>query len=125
MSRRKRPSWYIDWKKMAEIVPEGKVGNAEVIHFTVSEEDSKRTHLQAILSYEPSSFVPPGRYARLMVGEHLMMSDTQMEQDTNSHAVIKANGSVLIAGMGSNTRGTRATPGCRNPGRGTASWGEP
>lgn len=44
--------------------------------------------------------VKDGRYLKLHVGNELMMSDTHMERRTNYNFVSKANGDVLIAGLG-------------------------
>ena len=41
-----------------------------------------------------------GKYIRLNVAGTLMMSDTDMEKDSNRDFVREANGSVLIAGLG-------------------------
>lgn len=83
---------------MANIVPEGTVGVARIEHYTVSNSDSMFTSLRAV--QHPEEFVPAGDYCRLYVGHTLMMSDTQMEQRSNRMVVRKAQGNVLIAGLG-------------------------
>ena len=84
-----------DFLKMAEVVPEGRVGVAEVSHFEVSETESKFSAIRGGMSW-----VPQGRYARLRVNGRLMMSDTRMEHVTNREFVLEAKGNVLIAGLG-------------------------
>jgi len=107
-------SWFqIKWPKMVEVVPEGERGDAKVTHFEVSEKDSAYSRMRASVQGYAGEFVPPGRYARLVVGGSLMMSDTEMEQHTNSRAIYQANGSVLIAGMG---LGVMLIPVCQKPG---------
>jgi len=106
-------TWFkIEWPKMVEVVPEGERGEAKVAHFEVDEKASRFTSIRAAVNMRSGEYVPPGRYARLVVGGDLMMSDTQMEQDTNSCAVHAANGDVLIAGMG---LGVMLIPTCRKP----------
>lgn len=80
---------------MTEVVPEGKLGEAEVLHFEVSE-------LAAAMSAWKGgrNYVPDGRYAKLRVGGHLVMSDTRHERVSNLEVVQRAHGQVLIAGLG-------------------------
>ena len=82
------------FEPMAKILTPGTKGDARVDHFDISRDS-------------PGSFraiirdgVQPGTYARLYVGQTLMMTDTQMEQSTNRYAVHKATGHVLVAGLG-------------------------
>lgn len=42
----------------------------------------------------------PGRYVRLMHGDHLMMSNTMMEKRTNAAFCNDAHGDILIGGLG-------------------------
>lgn len=44
--------------------------------------------------------IPTGEYVRLMNGSELLMSNTPMEKRTNLDFLIKANGDVLIGGLG-------------------------
>lgn len=106
-------SWYqIEWPEMVKVVPEGERGEAKVMHFEVTKKDSDFTSLRAAVTSCTGMFVPPGKYARLVVGRDLMMSDTLMEKSTNTRAVLEANGDVLIAGMG---LGVMLIPVCRKP----------
>lgn len=102
----------INWARMIEVIPEGQIGEAKVTHFEMSKEASRMTSIRAAFNACAGEYVPEGRYARLVVGDDLMMSDTLMEQSTNSRAVMEANGSVLIAGMG---LGVMLIPVCRKP----------
>ncbi len=83
------------FRSMIEIVPEAVVGAAKVVHFDVSKDDSMWTAIRG-----GSEYVPPGRYAKLIVGGSLVMSDTAMEHRTNYEVVRNAHGNVLIAGLG-------------------------
>lgn len=83
------------FRPMTEIVPEGSIGEAKVAHFTVTPGDSAWTAIRG-----GSEFVPAGRYAKLLVGGSLVMSDTAMEHRTNYGIVRNAHGNVLIAGLG-------------------------
>jgi hypothetical protein len=49
---------------------------------------------------DPESYVPAGKYAKLIIGGRLVMSDTRMEHSTNYEIVRKSKGHVLIAGLG-------------------------
>lgn len=44
--------------------------------------------------------IPDGHYARLRIGGKLVMSDTPMERHSNAEFVRRANGKVLVAGLG-------------------------
>lgn len=84
---------------VAEIVPPGEQGVAKIEHFEVSKRESAFTSIRASIRRE--EYVPEGKYVRLNIkGQGLMMTDTRMEQSTNSHVVFKAKGKVLIAGLG-------------------------
>jgi spermidine synthase len=81
--------------RMVEVVPEGKLGAAEVEHFEVSESAARFTALKGGRNY-----VQDGRYAKLRVGGELVMSDTRYERLSNSAVVYAAHGQALIAGLG-------------------------
>lgn len=81
-----------------ELVPEGQQGVATIKHFTVSKHDSTFTAIRAM--QHPGAYVPEGRYAQLLVGRELMMSDTSMERRSNVGFTWKAHGQVLVAGLG-------------------------
>lgn len=80
---------------MAEVLPESQQGVASIDHFTMDPGD-----MLASLAEHAEDFVPTGRYARLKVNGQLMMTDSPMEKRTNLEVVEKAQGRVLIAGLG-------------------------
>ena len=77
---------------MAEILQPCKVGSAEIQIFTVDEKASSYTFFR--------SYVPAGKYARLKINGHVIMSDTPMEWRTNRECIYYAHGDVLIGGLG-------------------------
>jgi spermidine synthase len=79
---------------VTQIVPPGVQGLAKVEHFTISKEESKATR------FWRDGQVSAGKYARLTVGNTLMMTNTKMEQNTNLGLLLQAKGDVLIAGLG-------------------------
>jgi spermidine synthase len=83
-----------EFPEMVRIVPEKTVGVASVQHFEITETESRFSSLR------PGEYVPPGKYAKLLVNGRLWMSDTRMERTTNWEIVYKAHGNVLIAGLG-------------------------
>lgn len=91
-------SHHYGFSRMADIVPEGQSGHCLIKHFEITPHDSALTSIRA--TQHPGEFVPPGRYAMLVVGTEIMMSDTLNEQRTNTGAVHAAQGDVLIAGLG-------------------------
>lgn len=86
------------FKPLYKIVPEGVKDGIKIEHFTVSKEDSDRTTIRTCMY--PEEYVPPGTYVKLIIDGRIMMSDTLNEQRTNYKVVQKANGNVLIAGLG-------------------------
>lgn len=79
---------------VVDIVPEGECGLAKIEHYEVGE-PSQRWLLH------PQEYVAPGWYCRLLLGGYgIVMSDTQMEQDSNYGVVSHSHGKVLIAGLG-------------------------
>lgn len=87
------------FEPMDQYIPEGERGSAQIVHFEVSQQDSDRTAMRAAFG-RPETFVPAGRYVRLMVNGEVMMSDTPMERDTNQKFLDAAAGDILIAGLG-------------------------
>jgi hypothetical protein len=85
---------------MVNKVPEGCVGIATVKHFTIGPVGERASVLRAIIQNDPNEIIQQGAYCQLFVGSTLMMSDTQMEHQTNSEVVAKAHGNVFIAGLG-------------------------
>jgi hypothetical protein len=83
---------------MAEKVPECRNGKAYVEHFDISEEEASWSTVRGSLHID--ELMAPGRFAKLVIGNTVMMSDTIMERRTNTMAVLRSHGHVLIAGLG-------------------------
>lgn len=81
--------------QMASVVPEGTHGKWAIQHFTVTKDEP-----QFRAMFHPDEYVEPGTYARLTHNNHVVMSDTRMEQRSNHWAVLDARGDVLIGGLG-------------------------
>jgi len=87
--------------KMVEHLQPMKKGIAELQHFEISEETVRFEKLRALMNYSSECVtLEAGKYCRLIVDNKLVMSDTGMEKDTNFEFTMKANGHVLIAGLG-------------------------
>lgn len=78
---------------MIDLVPEGRVGNAEVVHFDISDAAAMMESMRGQMTFS-------GRYAELRVYGQLVMSDTSYEKRSNYGVVLQARGHVLIAGLG-------------------------
>lgn len=85
---------------MSLILPESKQGVASITHFTVDEAASMASCWRAVATGRMDEAVAMGRYARLVVDGELMMTDTQMEKDSNLPFLQAAKGDVLVAGLG-------------------------
>jgi len=81
------------------VLPEGQLGLAKVTHFEITPEESRFTALRGMAGRR-DEYVPPGKYARLVVGRTLMMTDTQMERRSNYEVVQQSRGHVFISGLG-------------------------
>lgn len=79
------------YKNMSEILKDGKCGNFKLSHFKVTENDFYATVRCGI---------PTGTYIKLTNGIECVMSNTPMEERTNSDFVCSAHGKVLIGGLG-------------------------
>lgn len=88
---------------MRNIIPEGKLDTAEVKYYEISKEFSNMTMKRALLNNRAYEYCPPGKYVKLLINGHIVMSDTAMEAKTNTDIVNKATGNVLIAGLGLGT----------------------
>lgn len=93
------PKYYFDaikrFPKMCDILKDCEGERFKVNNFEVT-----RDNWRAMLDR-----IPTGKYVRLIdtyggFGGEIVMSDTPMEQYTNSEFVHKAHGKVLIAGLG-------------------------
>jgi len=88
------------FQNVVDFLPEGKKGVAEIRHMEIGEDLAKFSMIREIVTGGRERSVKPGRYVQLLVGRRLMMSDTQMERETNSEFVERAHGDVFIAGLG-------------------------
>lgn len=86
--------------EMCEIIPEAKKGNAEIKHYTITEEESKWSSLRATINRVPFMAAAPMKTCQLRIGGAIMMSDTDMEWRTNQPFIRRAHGRVLIGGLG-------------------------
>jgi hypothetical protein len=85
---------------MAEIVPEGKKGDVEVKHLVVSEQASLITFLKGQNKTSRRTYIPPGKYAQLLVDGEVMMSDTPAERMESLPCLNAAEGHVFVGGLG-------------------------
>lgn len=83
----------------ATSVPAGKLNNVEVKKFEMDSDSVGMFNLQNIRAGR-DHMVKPGEYTSLIVNGGLMMSDTDMEWRTNRSMIERANGRVLITGLG-------------------------
>lgn len=81
---------------MVNVIPPGVQGTVAVRHATVTVLAAALARLKG----DPDGWTTPGPYAQLIIDNQLVMSDTQMERDTNTAVVHYAKGSVLVAGLG-------------------------
>ena len=91
----------IEFPSVPKIVSEGTVGEARVEHFRVSKADAESYNMR--LRWHPGTHgqeIDAGKYARLYVAGHLVMSDTPFERRTNWDFLHEARGDVLVAGLG-------------------------
>lgn len=85
---------------MVDIIPEATNGNSRIEHFTLTYGRIMLDNLRYARDGMSFMTVEPGKYAKLVTGRGLEMSDTQMEWRTNREVIANANGRVLIAGLG-------------------------
>ncbi len=78
------------YPNMAELLQDRKLGDWTLDHFTIYENDIT-ARLQGISL---------DTYIRLVHGGTVMMSNTNMEQETNEEFCKRAYGDILIAGLG-------------------------
>lgn len=79
-------------------VPEASAGSYRVERFTVSPEAAEFDAMRA--AFRGGRSVPAGTYTRLMCGGRLWMSDTPDEISDHVHFMRRAEGRVLIHGLG-------------------------
>lgn len=76
-------------------------GCAKITFYSIDKEKEQRYNMQSLFSLEPYFMhVKSGDYVRLSVNGELMMSDTNMEKETNRLFIENAKGRVMIGGLG-------------------------
>lgn len=87
--------------RMVRKLPTGRSGKARIEHFTVGSHEALISELKSL---HPETLwdarLAQGRFARLWVGEHMMMADTAPERISCLEVVKQARGRVFIAGLG-------------------------
>lgn len=79
---------YPTYSNMTDVLQEGKKGVAELSKY----------HIEGFPAF--INHITPGDYVRLVVNGELMMSNTQMEKITSYPFLRRAEGDVLICGLG-------------------------
>lgn len=88
------------WKNYQVDVPETESGEWKIERFVVDEEAAEFQKLRALMSYS-GRFAPAGTYTRLVAnGRGVVMSDTPNEIEDHLHFIYRAEGKVLVAGLG-------------------------
>lgn len=87
------------FRDMVDVIPHC-ADYATVEHFVVSRDDASLHNVRCSLHNQLGDRIQPGRYARLKVNGQVVMSDTPMERRSNTDAVARATGDVLIGGLG-------------------------
>lgn len=78
-----------------------KLGVAELVGFEIDQSMSSALNLRSLLNNDGGiARCSAGEYIKLYVDGQLMMSDTDMEKNSNREFVRKAHGDVMIAGLG-------------------------
>lgn len=86
---------------MTKILRPGVKGGAKLDYVTVTKREADFDNMRNAWTPGGSVYdVEPGTYARLIVDDVLMMTDTPMERRSNDRLLWKANGRVLVAGLG-------------------------
>lgn len=83
-----------------DFVPEGVLGEAEVIHFNITKKQEQLLNMCADMDGDIFKRRWEGRYAELLIRGECVMSDTHLEQFTNYEFLDEAKGRVLVAGLG-------------------------
>lgn len=92
-----------DFVEMSKIVPEAEEGNVKIKHFTISKHDVEVSRMRFAVTGNRHEEVSEGQYVKLLVNNHLVMSDTKMEQRSNIYFLNRirlAGGNMLVAGLG-------------------------
>ncbi|NNH78919.1 hypothetical protein HLH17_14950 [Acinetobacter sp. ANC 5380] len=81
-------------------VKPSKFGEWQIIEFEISDSDASFFNMRNAINGRSHLNVEAGSYTRLMKANEVVMSNTQMELQSNSVAYENATGNVLIAGLG-------------------------
>jgi len=82
-------------------IPEGESGDWSVKRFTVSKQEAELERLRAVFSFGGGGRgVPEGTYTGLYHGKSVIMSDTPHEIRDHLGFILRAEGRVLIHGLG-------------------------
>lgn len=95
-------------EEMAEIIPEVQNELVHISHFKIDQNQKLRMMIQAASGNSEAYTDPERKYTRLIVNRGtaenprwtLMMTDTDMERNTNYRFLGAAKGDVMVAGLG-------------------------
>ena len=89
---------YVD---MVSVLQPKAIGDFKLEHFEITEEALRLEKIRSIFNRNRDfDGQEPGNSVRLKYKDTVLMSDTQMERNTNSWFVYKAHGDILIGGLG-------------------------
>jgi hypothetical protein len=86
------------WRFGDVTAPDGVSGDWRVETFEITQADAEMSRIRAM--WRPSERVLAGTFKRLMCGREVVMSNTQMEINSNWPIVHAARGDVLVNGLG-------------------------
>ena len=89
-----------DMEGVAKLFQDTEKGVVSIRKFSIDNKQAKAFNLRCLFNGDGEGMIVPGDYVRLTIGGTLYMSDTPMEQSTNREFIRKANGDVMIAGLG-------------------------
>ena len=75
-------------------------GVVHISQYEFKHEENPLFNLRALRDGNGLMYMYDGKYVRLHINSELVMSDTHMELQSNAEFVIRANGHILIAGLG-------------------------
>lgn len=87
-------------KRIDVAVPVGKAGEWSVEELTITQEQASWSEVRAAVKGDPDLVVAAGSYKLLKCGNNIVMSNTQMEINSNLEFIERARGNVLINGLG-------------------------
>lgn len=89
-------------EKLQDYYKTDNVGTASVVVFEITAEDVFKEKMRSAWSgsYNEVAGLKPGKYVKLLIGNNVVMSNTDMEIQTNEYIISVANGHVLIGGLG-------------------------